>query len=513
MENKLLDSYSASGTDAKSFISEMRDLAARTSYPFVDPSDVFLLSYHKTEDKPIKDSTDIKRIYYFYKLDRTNLSRLVDHNNGIMDVPFVVTIKKGIKSANCEFFEEVIKNSGLMIAYNDEDGNTHYNGVSGYGVITLCKKADAKGERLHEKSLFRDMFIADGILPKHYDELDDEANRRNDRLISDGFKMVVRHNIKTNDKGELVRTGFGIVVGVFSGTYNEAGMMALVDLYKLINEDKTLGKAKLTHWESNQGYSSVTIEFPEAAKSFQEKYNLPVKLVPGIKMTSSDCGLSSLVVSGTYRVDGTDSTIIVNEYSRKHSGKIVISNIMDVVKETIIQKLESFAEAVSNLTKKTLGDFDLTTEQGKQRNREAIKVAINNGFTKLSLNRILGQKRSTLVKKYMFDSADESMAYTYYDMAEMFLHLETYIYRTDGTTTLGKTARDCLIRELANIIDVDFTKNQKTFEERDSKKETKKTAAKKPAAKKQIVKKATKAKKTAATKKTTRRKTVAKGAV
>lgn len=37
MENKLLDSYSASGTDAKSFISEMRDLAARTSYPFVDP--------------------------------------------------------------------------------------------------------------------------------------------------------------------------------------------------------------------------------------------------------------------------------------------------------------------------------------------------------------------------------------------------------------------------------------------------------------------------------------------
>ena len=289
--------------------------------------------------------------------------------------------------------------------------------------------------------------------------------------------------------------------------------MALVDLYKLINEDKTLGKAKLTHWESNQGYSSVTIEFPEAAKSFQEKYNLPVKLVPGIKMTSSDCGLSSLVVSGTYRVDGTDSTIIVNEYSRKHSGKIVISNIMDVVKETIIQKLESFAKAVSNLTKKTLGDFDLTTEQGKQRNREAIKVAINNGFTKLSLNRILGQKRSTLVKKHMFDSADESMAYTYYDMAEMFLHLETYIYRTDGTTTLGKTARDCLIRELANIIDVDFTKNQETFEERDSKKETKKTAAKKPAAKKQIVKKATKAKKTAAAKKTTRRKTVAKEAV
>ena len=113
----------------------------------------------------------------------------------------------------------------------------------------------------------------------------------------------------------------------------------------------------------------------------------------------------------------------------------------------------------------------------------------------------------------MFDSADESMAYTYYDMAEMFLHLETYIYRTDGTTTLGKTTRDCLIRELANIIDVDFTKNQETFEERDSKKETKKTAAKKPVAKKQVVKKATKAKKTATAKKTTRRKTVAKGAV
>ena len=74
MENKLLDSYSASGTDAKSFISEMRDLAARTSYPFVDPSDVFLLSYHKTEDKPIKDSTDIKRIYYFYKLDPLEFS-------------------------------------------------------------------------------------------------------------------------------------------------------------------------------------------------------------------------------------------------------------------------------------------------------------------------------------------------------------------------------------------------------------------------------------------------------
>lgn len=114
MENKLLDSYSASGTDAKSFISEMRDLAARTSYPFVDPSDVFLLSYHKTEDKPIKDSADIKRIYYFYKLDRKNLSGLVDHNNGIVDVPFVVIIKKGIKSTNCEFFEEVIKNSGLI---------------------------------------------------------------------------------------------------------------------------------------------------------------------------------------------------------------------------------------------------------------------------------------------------------------------------------------------------------------------------------------------------------------
>ena len=224
-------------------------------------------------------------------------------------------------------------------------------------------------------------------------------------------------------------------------------------------------------------------------------------------MTSSDCGLSSLVVSGTYRVDGTDSTIIVNEYSRKHSGKIVISKVMDVVKETIIQKLESFAKAVSNLTKKTLGDFDLTTEQGKQRNRGAIKVAISNGFTKLSLNRILGQKRSTLVKNYMFDSTDESMAYTYYDIAEMFFHLETYIYRTDGTTTLGKTARDCLIRELANIIDVDFTKNQETFEKRGSKTETKK-----PVAKKQTVKKATKAKKDT-TKKTTRRKTVAKEAV
>lgn len=141
MENKLLDSYSASGTDAKSFISEMRDLAARTSYPFVDPSDVFLLSYHKTEDKPIKDSADIKRIYYFYKLDRKNLSGLVDHNNGIVDVPFVVIIKKGIKSTNCEFFEEVIKNSGLMIAYNDEDGNTHYNSQTTdlTGILRFCE--------------------------------------------------------------------------------------------------------------------------------------------------------------------------------------------------------------------------------------------------------------------------------------------------------------------------------------------------------------------------------------
>ena len=107
----------------------------------------------------------------------------------------------------------------------------------------------------------------------------------------------------------------------------------------------------------------------------------------------------------------------------------------------------------------------------------------------------------------MFDSTDESMAYTYYDIAEMFFHLETYIYRTDGTTTLGKTARDCLIRELANIIDVDFTKNQETFEKRGFKTETEK-----PVAKKQTVKKATKAKKDT-TKKTTRRKTVAKEAV
>ena len=90
----------------------------------------------------------------------------------------------------------------------------------------------------------------------------------------------------------------------------------------------------------------------------------------------------------------------------------------------------------------------------------------------------------------MFDSTDESMAYTYYDIAEIFFHLETYIYRTDGTTTLGKTARDCLIRELANIIDVDFTKNQEAFEKRGSKKETKKAAAKKPAAKKTTRKKA-----------------------
>ena len=91
------------------------------------------------------------------------------------------------------------------------------------------------------------------------------------------------------------------------------------------------------------------------------------------------------------------------------------------------------------------------------------------------------------------------MAYSYYDMAEMFFHLETYIHRTDGTATLGKTARDCLIRELANIVDVDFAKNQEKSEAMDSKKETKKTAAKKPAA--------------TETKKTTRRKTVAKEAV
>lgn len=467
MENKLLDNYFASGQDTESFITEMKELTMRTSYQFVDTSLTYLLSYHKTVEELIEGTDDIKRTYYFYKLDRSNLSKFEKYNNGLTNVPFVIRIKKGEKSTSCEFFEEIIKNTGLILVYVDEEGNTHYNGISKYAMKTLCKKADIKGEHIYKKGLFRDLYIADRLLAKY----NDEENEKTERLLNDGFKIVVRHNLKKNRKGELVKKGFGVVIGVFSGTYNEDSMMTLVELYNLICKNEILGASKLTYWESNQGYSSVNIEFPEAADVFQEKYNLPVKLIPGIQMVSSDCGLSSLVISGTFRVEGSNYKFIVSEYTRKHTGIFFIPDIMITVEETVIKKLEPYAESLGKLTEKPLSNYELKTERGKQRNRGLIQNVIKNCFEQLSLARILGQKRSTLVKKYMLETLSDDIVYTYYDIADMFFHIDEYIAEVPITTILGKTAEENLAREIYKIANVNFAKYQEEYEKKMMKKE------------------------------------------
>lgn len=453
--NKLNDNYQVTGTTAQRFLEEIRDISARTEYPVVNPADVCLLSFKKKTET--KENNEIKKTYIFYMISRPDLANMENYGSGFRQVPCVLMTKNGKDTPRIELMEEIIRVSGLMLVYIDKNGNSVYNGVSGLALKTLCKRAGVPGDRIYDKSLWRDVYIADGLLPKRPGNDDPEAVEKYERMLGENIKFVVRHNAEYKN-GKMKLQKIGMIIGVFAQTYNESGMKILADIYNEVRTEGKMGRVKVTDWEISQDRAYVHMEFPDAAEAFAEKYGLKSKLIPGITITTSDCGLSSLSVAGTYRDDGYKGMTIVNEYTRKHVGAFTFRNIMPRVNKDILDKFEAFPKAMGKLMETKISEKSLKTEAGHQDYKNRMNTAITNAFGQFDVSKSIGKKRVDTLKEVIADHVGEYEECTLYDVAEAFMNLEDLleIYDLHG---LGETAHELLTRSLARVPETDFFKS------------------------------------------------------
>lgn len=403
-QEKLLDSYSFSTTSFEEAYNHLAELDEALEVVKIRTGDIGLISYIDTnEDGKFITShaenasvTNVQlsqknRIPKFYEMDR----RAITNNYTISD----------------NFVEEFKSNGYALIL------NKRIILCSNATLGTICTRCGVSGEGFLESSVLRNAFLNEKLKKKN-----------------SAAHLILRRSV--GESGDN-NTGLLKAFGVLGSAYAPVEQMTLKRIVEKCEENLNC-KAVLKEFISDNYITRMYIEFPEISDDFAKTYNLPDRIVPGVCISTSDIGDSSLTVWGTVRIKG-ETPIFYGEYARKHSGNIDIDDIVAGAEKNV------FAEFVK-APEKLLEMLTINVTNPK----EAIKFVSK----ELKLVKVLGKANTMALEDALTDELDDSLSYTAYDIATMFM---SSARRVEG---IAKSLVLLYQKKVIDVLFIDFSKQK-----------------------------------------------------
>lgn len=367
MDNVLLDTFCKKGSDLDEFYALIASMDARTRFVRLKSGDLQLLSIVSDSDT---------HIYCHRLMPDTEQSF-----DSIKTLRKLDKAKLRAKGVSDELMREIVS-TGLLFYNGQSIMLTSPNIMSGLWAFGV------KGSFLDTPCLARDMVIARQF------STDKECT------------LVTREAAST-------KKAFAILGGRFNGLPQSI----ILDIIDVIEDTGEMGQRICREWQINNFTSSVHVEFPQKGEELRTIYGIADELIPGILISSSDTGDSSVRVRGTWRWG--DSVSLHGEVKRKHIGKVTAEDMLEHIQAEIFGKYPVFLEKLCELTCKPITEATLTRTQ----NKKAVEEALKQAFKEVGIIKAVGIKNEIALYDKMSRCIDGAMNYTAYDIALMVLQL------------------------------------------------------------------------------------------
>lgn len=387
-KNYLRDDWFVSGSSLDEFHEAVKDLAEHTEHLTVAPKDLNMIPLLK------KNEAGYTCAVINVNTLNTMYSQVSGYNPAAETTRYAGFHIKLCpkKKVNEELADECMKKAGAFFAVNEK---AHYLSESARGQ--LLSRVGLNGPRTASMALPMAIAIGDALI----------ASREN--LI-----LAVRHDEQGNRK----------IFGFLSERYQSVPQNVLSEIIDRILADKTLGEAKVKSWMVDHQFTRLYIEFPDVAEEFADTYGLSERNIPGLIVMSSDTGDCSVTVRGTYRTPGSKSYTIVDEVSHRHVGELTADSIIKACDEEVISAFRKLPEALAEKIGNVVGEADVSTPAGRKKNGTQVRSAIRHAMVELGINKELrSKKRQKELEEALCAEVNDSVIYTEYDLAQIFLGL------------------------------------------------------------------------------------------
>ncbi len=320
-----------------------------------------------------------------------------------------------------ELLDELTNTTGLVAVIDD----IKYI-VSDIAIPTVGLRASVNGDMVSERqNLFRDMHFADAIYAK------DE--KKNEKI----------HFVYREEELEGASAPVRKIFAALGGAFAPVGQTILSDVADFVEREGVMGKTEVRNWSVDHQFTDLYLEFPEVAEDIAATYGVPEGIVPGIFLCTSDIGKSSIIVRGTCRLKGSTKSVLTDEVTIKHVGKITAETVMERANEEVFAKLRVLPETLCSLMGESVCDYsdlDLSTSKGQQENSDIVGDLIET-LAKTALADAGKANRTALVEALVAEINPE-IPYTKYDIAVLFMGMPDRISGLDRFTE-EKIARAC----------------------------------------------------------------------
>lgn len=237
-------------------------------------------------------------------------------------------------------------------------------------IPTMAQRIGAGGTNVTRPSFKRDAYFAELLAVEEQD-----------------IKMLIRSI-------DGVKKAFAM----HSAKYGFVPQTMILDIINQIEHG--LGKPVCKYWEVSNAKTEVYLEFPEKADDFAAVYCIPKKIVPGLRLITSDVGESSVCAIGTWRLASVPLGYEV--YTRKHVGHIEPEIVLNQIGEKIFAKYDRIPKRLCELMKIEV--------------EEPLDCA-DSIFEQIKLKEEIGVRRMPQLRVIMRDQFNLAASYTAYDVA------------------------------------------------------------------------------------------------
>ncbi|MDR0287286.1 MAG: hypothetical protein LBI03_06245 [Clostridiales bacterium] len=348
--NVLCDSYQRSGTDLSELKEVLTELDAMTSLKTVSTLDIELLSLDR---RRVVDGKQIFKVFEPLEGEKNEVS-----------------IPCSVHKILAPMMQET-QNNRLLLRIGGKIYFTSYELIS-----TMATRVDLGGTGLFKPSNRRDAYIAELF----------GVNEKEVRLVMRNVGSVFK------------------IYAMFSEDYARIPQTTLLEIISRIKQE--LGAPVCRFWDVNHNRSFIQLDFPEKAKDFARVYGISERIIPGLKLETSDVGISSIRAVGTWSIG--KGKACSDAYTRKHVGNIDLKEIMEKIDNQIFKRYERITKALGGL-------LQIDVKEPKE--------AYYSVFKQINLEKIVGKRRMMKIVDLLSQQLNPKLSYTAYDLAKSILAL------------------------------------------------------------------------------------------
>lgn len=377
----LKDGFRASGIDFDQFVEVNNRMAESTNVLNCRGADISFLSLDETGADPIPGAVIF---------DAVNYTQLENFRDGTAKLPFFRS-KVSFQEVGETILNELQDSSRLAIMVN----NTIYY-VSSLAMATFCMQASLGGDMMiNNHGLIRNMMLADSIITKNTP-----------------ISLIYRE--EKNEYGVLVKKVFAVL----GKTYKLIPQNVVQRIKKAVEANGDMGKTTPGYWEIDHDFTSINISFPEFAEELTKEFGCRLKVTPGVQISTSDTGASSIIVRGTYQTE--KSYVITDEVAKKHTAGLDLNMFLEDVKRSIFENFRTLPQLLATMVGEPVyGGTD--PEMRTQEMKDIFEYVLE------KIGKIAGadfpKKQRKQILECMVEEIDPSICYTLYDVAMTFMDL------------------------------------------------------------------------------------------